>query len=131
MTGEDIFGSGEEDNDGVDGGVIAEGSGEVCKRQAAAAAAESADAGGGATATSGSTSGSASGSVSCCCQRCSRGRSRPEVARLRECWCRVRADVCAVFRLVMDSAWNDSNRERPGMRFNGIKLARFFFLHFP
>ena len=38
-----------------------------------------------------------------------------EVVRLRECWCRLRSDVCAVFRLVMDSAWNDSNRERPDL----------------
>ena len=117
MTGEDIFGSGEEDNDGGEG-AGAEGSGEACKRQAAAAA-ESAVAEGATAAAAGAEGGA---TVSCCCQRCSRGRSRPEVVRLRECWCRVRADVCAVFRLVMDSAWNDSNRERPGMRFNGINL---------
>ena len=35
--------------------------------------------------------------------------------RLRECWCQLRTAVCSVFRLVMDSAWNDSNRERPDL----------------
>ena len=41
--------------------------------------------------------------------------SNSDVVRLRGCWCKLRSDICSVFRLVMDSAWNDSNRERPDL----------------
>ena len=41
--------------------------------------------------------------------------SSSDVVRLRGCWCKLRSDICSVFRLVMDSAWNDSNRERPDL----------------
>ncbi len=38
-----------------------------------------------------------------------------EVERLRECWMELRADVGAVYRLVLDGAWKDSNREKPDL----------------
>merc|ERR1719471_1793582 len=101
LPGEDIFGSEDDNGDG----------GEVCKRTqpAAESGAEAAEEGAG-------TENGGRSSSPCCCHRCSRGcNSNSDVVRLRGCWCKLRSDICSVFRLVMDSAWNDSNRERPDL----------------
>ncbi len=71
----------------------------------------------------------------CSCLKCSKGRKTgqsrnqhsqtcvysgclrypDEVEILRQCWQDLSSDVCCVFRLALDSAWNDSNRDRPDL----------------